>query len=83
MYNLICLYQKNIKLNSAHFFVMKIPNKRDLQQTAFNHSSDIDFKDSMNLYEKSTTKPCSLLVIDATLASDNLSHFRKNLLEII
>ena len=78
MYNLICLYQKNIKLNSAHLFVMKIPNKRDLQQTAFNHSSDIDFKDSMNLYEKCTTKPYSLLVIDATLASDNLSHFRKS-----
>ena len=29
----------------------KIPNKRRLQQTAFNHSSDIEFKDFMNLYE--------------------------------
>ena len=34
---------KNIRLNSAHCFVMKIPNKRELQQIAFNHSSDIDF----------------------------------------
>ena len=34
---------KNIRVNSAHFFVMKIPNKRELQQIAFNHSSDIDF----------------------------------------
>ena len=62
---------------------MKIPNKRDLQQTAFNHSSGIDFKDFMNLYKKCTTKPYSLLVTDATLASDNPSHFRKNILEII
>ena len=32
---------------------MKIPNKRELQQIAFSHSSDIDFQDFMNLYEKS------------------------------
>ena len=34
---------KNIRLNSTHYFVMKIPNKRELQQIEFNHSSDIDF----------------------------------------
>ena len=28
---------KNIILNATHFFIMKIPNKRELQQTAFNH----------------------------------------------
>ena len=27
----------NMRLNSAHYFVMKIPNKRELQQIAFNH----------------------------------------------
>ena len=32
---------------------MKIPNKRELQQIAFSHSSDIDFQDFMNLYKKS------------------------------
>ena len=36
---------KNIRLNSTHYFVMKIPNKRELQQIVFNHSSDIDFQD--------------------------------------
>ena len=30
---------------------MKIPNKGELQQIAYNHSSDIDFKDYMNLYK--------------------------------
>ena len=72
---------KNIRRNSAHYFIMKIPNKQELQQIAFNHSSDIDFKDFMNLYINCTAKPYTFLVIDATLASDNSSHFRKNLLE--
>ena len=60
---------------------MKIPNKRELQQVAFNHSSDIDFHDFMDLYKKSTAEPYSLLVIDTTPSSDNSSRFRKNLLE--
>ena len=46
---------------------MKIPKKQELQQIAFNHSSDIDFADFMNLNNKCTTKPYSFLVIDATL----------------
>ena len=71
------------QLNSMHYFIMKIPNKRELQQTAYNHSSDIDFKDLMNLYQKITAKPYSFLVIDATLASDNPLRFRKNLVEKI
>ena len=62
---------------------MKIPNKRELQETAFNHSSDIDFKDLINPYKKYIAKPYSFLVTDATLASNNSLHFRKNLSEII
>ena len=73
---------KNIRLNSVHYFIMKIPNKQ-LQEIAFNHSSDIDFKGFMNLYKQCTANPYSFLVIDPTLASDNPSCFRKNLLEII
>ena len=34
-----------------HYFIIKIPNKGELQQIAFNHSSDIDFKDFMNRYK--------------------------------
>ena len=37
----------------------------------------------MNLYKKCTAKPYFYLVIDATLASDNRSRFRENLLERI
>ena len=74
---------KSIRLNSTHYFALKIQNKQELQQTTFNHSSEIDFKGFINLYEKCTAKPYSFLVIYTTLASYNLSHFRKNLLERI
>ena len=49
------------------YFVMKILNKRKLQQIVLNHSSDIDFEDFMNLYKLSTVKPYSFLVINTTL----------------
>ena len=62
---------------------MKIPNKREFQQIAFNHSSDSDFEDFMNLYKKCAVRPYSSLVIDTTLASGNSSRFRKNFSERI
>ena len=58
---------------------MKIGNKRQLEQTAFNHSSHIDFQNFMNLYKKYTAKPYYFLVIDTTMPSDNPISFRKNL----
>ena len=74
---------KNIRLNSTHYSVMIIPNKGELQQIAFNHSSDIDFQHFINLYKKRTAKPYSFLVIHTTLASNNSLRFRENLLERI
>ena len=62
---------------------MKTPSKQEHQQIYLNYSSDIDFKDSLNLYKKCTTRPYSLLVNDATIASDNTLLFRKKLLEKI
>ena len=40
---------KNIILNSRYYFIMKIPNKRELQKIAFTHSSDVDFQYIINL----------------------------------
>ena len=71
---------KDVRLNSTHFFIMKIPNKRELQQIALNQSSDIDFKDFMQIYKKCTKEPYSFLVNDTTLPSDDPLRFRKNLL---
>ena len=69
---------KDVRLHSTHFFIMKIPNKRELQQIALNHSSDINFKDFMNIYKKYTKEPYSFLVNDTTLPSDNPLRYRKN-----
>ena len=69
---------KIMRLTSNNYFVMKIPNKLELQQIAFNHSSDIYFKDFMNLYKKCIVKTYICLVIDATLPSDYPSRFRKS-----
>ena len=74
-------YFKDVRLNSTHFFIMKIPNKREPQQMALNHSSDIDFKDFIKIYKKCTAEPYSLLVNDTTIPSDNPLRFRKNLLK--
>ena len=62
---------------------MNIPDERKLQQIAFNHSSDIDFKYFMNIYKRCTAKPYSFLVNYTTLALDNLLRFRCNILERI
>ena len=70
---------KNIRLNSTHYFIMNIPNKRELQQIAFNRSSDIDFQDFMNLYKKCAAKPYSFMVLDTAPASNISSRFRKNI----
>ena len=50
---------KDVRLNSTHFFIMKIPNKRELQEIALNHSSDIDFKGFIKIYKKCTAEPYS------------------------
>ena len=62
---------KSLRLNATHYFIMKIANKRELQQIASNHSSDIDFKDFMKLYKDYTKETYSFLVNDTTLSSDN------------
>ena len=55
---------------------MKISNKRELQQIAINHLSDINTKYFIEIYRKCTDKPHSFLVIDTTLPSNNPFRFR-------
>ena len=58
-----------IELTLPIFIVMKIPNKRELQQIVHNHSSDIDFKGFMNRYKKCAAKPSSFLRIHWRLST--------------
>ena len=69
---------KSIRVNSTQYCIINIPIKQELQEIAFNHSSDIDFRKSL---QKCTAKAYSFLAIDTTLPSDNSVRFRKNLLK--
>ena len=71
-------YFKLPKTKRLNAITMKIPNKRELQQIALNHSSDIEFKDFMKL-QKDYTEPHSFLVNDTTLSLHNPLRSRKNL----
>ena len=71
---------KTIRLNATHFFIMKIPNERELEQMASNHSFDIDFKNFMKLYKGYTKESYSFLLSATTLSSDNSLRFTKILL---
>ena len=73
---------KDVRLNTSHFFIAKIPSKRELQQIAINHSSGINTKDFANIYIKCTSEPYSFLVNDTILPSNNPLRFRKNLFNI-
>ena len=73
---------KDVRLNTTHFFIAKIPNKWELQQITINHSSNINTKDFGNIYRKYTVEPYSFFDIDTTLPSNNPLRFRKNLFGI-
>ena len=73
---------KNVRLSTTHFFIMKIPNKREFQQIALNYSSDISTRELIQIHKKFTAEPYSFLVNDTMLASDNPLRFRKNLCNI-
>ena len=57
---------KEVRLNSTHYLIMKIPSKRELQNIATNHSADIDYIDFMKIYKKCTSKSYSFLTIDTS-----------------
>ena len=68
---------KDVRLNTSHFFITKIPNKRELQQIVLNHSSDISSKDLITFHKKYTSESYSFLVNNNILASDNLQDLEK------
>ena len=71
---------KDIRLNSTYYLFMKINNRKELQNIAFNHSADIDHNDFVRIYREWTRKPHSFLTIDTTLPVNDPLSFRKKLL---
>ena len=72
---------KDVRLNSTQYLIMKISNKRELQNIAINHSADIDYKDFMKIYRECTKEPFNFLTIDTTLPASDPLRFRKNLFD--
>ena len=71
-------FPKEVRLNSTNYLIMKIHNRRELQQIAIDHSTDIDYKDFLKIYRNCTKEPYSFLTIDTALPADNPMRFRKN-----
>ena len=72
---------KEVRLNFTHYLIMKIHNKRELQNIDIDHSADIDYKVFLKIYRNCTNQPYSFLAIDTTLPADNSMRFRKSLLD--
>ena len=45
---------KDVRLNWTHYLIMRINNKKELQNIAINHSADIDYNDFMRIYRECT-----------------------------
>ena len=69
---------KDVRLNSIHYLIMKIHNKRELQQIPIDHSADINYKDFLKIYRNCKNEPYSFFTIDTILPADNPMRFRKN-----
>ena len=72
---------KDARLNTTHYFIMKINNRIELKNIAINHSADIDYQDFIKIYRECTKEPYNFLTIDTTLPASNPLRFRKNLFE--
>ena len=72
---------KDVRLNSAHYLLIKINNRKELQNIAINDSAVIYYKDFMKLYRECTREPHSFWTIDTTLPASDPLRFRKNLFD--
>ena len=67
---------KDVRLNSTHYLIMKIDNKRKLKNIAINHSADIDYQDFIKVYRECTKEPYNFLTIDTILPASDHLRFR-------
>ena len=67
---------RDVRLNCTHYIIFKLNLKRDLQNIAINHSSDIDYKGFVKIYKNCTKDPYNFLTINTTLPING--RFKKN-----
>ena len=68
---------KDVRLNSTHYLIMKINNRKELQNISINHSAGIDYNNFVRFYRECTRKPYSFLITDTTLPASDPVRFRK------
>ena len=74
-------FSKDVRLNSRHYLISKINNRKELQIIAINHSADIDYQDFMKIYRECTKESYNFLTIDTTLPATDARRFRKTLFD--
>ena len=72
---------KDVRLNSTHFLIMEMSNKKKLNNIAINHFANIDYKDFMKIYRECTKGTLNFLIIDIKLPASDSLRFRKNLFD--
>ena len=71
---------KDVTLDSSHYLIMNINNKRELENIAKSHSADFYYKDFVKIYREYTKETFGFLTIDTTLPTSDLLRFRENFL---
>ena len=66
---------KGVRLNCTHYILFKLNNRRELQNIAFNHSADIDYKDFIKIYRVCTKEPFNFLTVDTTKDNKFIKNF--------
>ena len=79
--NLFFSVAKDVRLNSTHYLILKISNKKELQNITTIHSTDINYKDFIKIYRDCTKEPFNFLTIDPTLPASDPLRFKKKLFE--
>ena len=74
---------KDVRLSLTHYLIMKINNKKELQNIAINHSAGIGYKDFMKIYRKCTKELYYFLTIDTTLSANDPIKFRKKFVSFL
>ena len=67
---------KDARLNSTHYILMKIGNKKELKRIAEEKSGYLDYKDFLKIYNYSTREPYSFMLIN-TRPTASITFFKK------
>ena len=71
---------KDARLNSVHYILMKIGNKKELKHIVEEKSGHLDYKDFLKIYNYCTKEPYSFMTIDARPTATMV--FRRNFTEL-